>query len=182
MDPDDRNPNPPGRKVVSAKIKARIEDDPDEWIDAEEVGAEDASAAGDDEIHEPEAAEEDEEEEVQAHSAPGARRTARPRPRPESKGIFEQIGDGLRSAGETATRYTKIGMARAELEKIRYDLKAAHAKLGETVMRCWADAPDLGLTSKDPAVAEATQSVKNIRRKIREKEAKIAQLRKDNSK
>ncbi|HLX62468.1 MAG TPA: hypothetical protein VKX17_14415 [Planctomycetota bacterium] len=175
MDPDDRRPN---RKIISAKIKARIEDDPGDWIDSEELG-EDAPTAHDDEIHEPEEAAEDEEEDVRAHSASGAKRSARPSSRSESKGFFETIGEGLRSAGETATRYTKIGMARAELEKLRYDLKAAHAKLGETVMRCWADAPDLGLTSKDPAVADATQEVKNIRRKIREKEAKIAQLRKE---
>lgn len=104
---------------------------------------------------------------------------ARDAEKPDEKGFFEQLGDGLRSAGATAQRYTHIGVNHAGLEKLRYNLKTAHAELGELAMRCWADAPDVGLTSGDPAVVDAVKRVKYLRLKIREKQAKIAQLKKD---
>lgn len=97
---------------------------------------------------------------------------------PNSKTFFETLGDGLRTAGETAQRYTHIGVNRAGLEKLRYDLRTAHAELGELAMRCWADAPDVGLTARDPAIVAAVKRVKFLRHKIREKQAKIAELKK----
>lgn len=165
-----KKPKSTARKVVSARIKARIEEDDDDWVDADTVPRDDEPA--------PEEVEDEEssEDEAKEESASSSKRTSA---REQAKTFFETISDGLRNAGETATRYTRIGVAHAEVEKLRYDLKAAHAQLGEAVMRCWADAPDLGLTSKDPGVAEATKAVRDVRRKIREREAKIAELKKD---
>lgn len=98
--------------------------------------------------------------------------------KPDGKSFFETLGDGLRSAGETAQRYTNIGVNHAGLEKLRYHLRTAHAELGELAMRCWADAPDVGLTARDPAVVDVIKRIKLLRLKIREKQAKIAELKK----
>lgn len=97
----------------------------------------------------------------------------------DSKGFFDTLSDTFRQAGETAKKYTRIGVSHAEIEKLRFDLKNAHAELGEVIMRCWHDAPDLGLTSRDPAIIQAYRRVKEVRRQIREREARIAELKSD---
>ena len=96
---------------------------------------------------------------------------------PPRKGIFEQFGDGLRAAGETATRYTKIGITMAELEKLRFNLKTSYQRLGESVTRCWDAAPDIGVSASDSDVKEHTKRINALRRQIREVEAKVRELK-----
>ena len=146
----------PSDRVVYAKVKQRPESDDDDILDAEEVSAS------------------DEDSESEPTSGYKRKETGG-----SPQGFIDTLGDALRSAGETAQRYTRIGVSHAEIEKLRFDLKTAHAALGEVVMRCWHDAPDLGLTSRDPAIQKAIKQVREVRRKIREKEAKIAELKKD---
>ena len=158
----------------------------DEWFDPEEFESSPsasksrrASTGGDDDDEDAigipvEVAEADDDGES---DAPGKRSKKRGQ-KEDGKSFLESLGDGLREAGETAQRYTNIGVTRAGVEKLRFQLRSAHAQLGEMVMRCWADAPDVGLTSKDPAVFEAVKQIKLLRRTIREKQAKIAELRK----
>jgi len=145
-------------RVVSAKIKR-----PPEEYDVEE------------------SADEEEAEPIADDGPDADEAPARKEVKGSAKGFLDQIGDTLRSAGKTAERYTRIGVSHAEIEKLRFDLKTAHANLGEVVMRCWSDAPDLGLTSRDPAIIGAYKRVKEVRRKIREKEARIASLKSEKS-
>lgn len=105
-------------------------------------------------------------------------------PKPETGGaanaareLFSRIGEGLKSAGKTAERYAKVGVGVAEVEKLRLELKLAQAKLGEAVVKCWDEAPDIGVTSSDASVKKPFGEVKALRRKIRELEAKVAGLR-----
>lgn len=163
---------PSASRVVSAKIKrAPVDDEVDEFED--EAADEDERLAGGE--NEADEVEEETEEEDRPRRAGG--KSGRVEVKGEAKGFLDTIGDTLRSAGETAERYTRIGVGHAEIEKLRFDLKSAHAALGEVVMRCWHDAPDLGLTSRDPAIIQSYRRVKEVRRKIREKEAKIAELK-----
>lgn len=154
-------------RVVAAKIKRRPEIDDAEILDAEEVSEHDDDEADEDGEH-------GDASESESSSAYKRKETGG-----SPQGFIDSLGDALRSAGETATRYTRIGVSHAEIEKLRFDLKSAHAALGEVVMRCWQDAPDLGLTSRDPAIQKAVKQVREVRRKIREKEAKIAHLKKE---
>src|SRR4051812_29182604 len=71
---------------------------------------------------------------------------------PKSKGFFQQVGDSLKSAGQTAEKYTRIGITMAELEKLRMDLKSSYQKLGETITRCWDAAPEIGVSAHDSDV------------------------------
>jgi hypothetical protein len=95
-----------------------------------------------------------------------------------SKGadFFRTIGEGLKSAGQTAERYARMGVGVAELEKLRLELKLAYSKLGENVIKCWDAAPDIGVAANDPAVKEPVKAVKDLRRRIREIEIKIKTL------
>jgi hypothetical protein len=96
---------------------------------------------------------------------------------PSGKGFFQQIGDGLKAAGEAAGRYTRIGLLSAELEKHRLELKSAYSRLGEKVAGCWDAAPDIGVTASDSDVKEHVKKIKAIRREIREVQAKIQTLK-----
>ena len=95
-----------------------------------------------------------------------------------SKGadFFRSIGEGLKSAGQTAERYARMGVGVAELEKLRLELKLAYSKLGENIIKCWDAAPDIGVAANDPAVKEPVKAVKDLRRRIREIEIKIKSL------
>lgn len=115
-------------------------------------------------------------------SKPAAEPQAAPKPEPKTaanaaKDFFSRIGEGLKSAGETAGRYAQVGAGFAEMEKLRLELKLAQSKLGEAVVKCWDEAPDIGVTSSDAAVKKPFGEVKSLRRKIRELEAKVAGLR-----
>src|ERR1700748_2192382 len=100
---------------------------------------------------------------------PGASNSARE--------FFSRIGEGLKVAGKTAERYAKVGVGVAETEKLRLELKLAHSKLGEAVVKCWDEAPDIGVTSSDVAVKKVVVEIKALRRRIRELESKVAGLR-----
>jgi hypothetical protein len=90
--------------------------------------------------------------------------------------FFRSIGEGLKSAGQTAERYARMGVGVAELEKLRLELKLAYSKLGENIIKCWDAAPDIGVAANDPAVKEPVKAVKDLRRRIREIEIKIKTL------
>jgi hypothetical protein len=96
---------------------------------------------------------------------------------PSGKGFFQQIGDGLKAAGEAAGRYTRIGLLTAELEKHRLALRSAYAKLGETVVSCWDAAPDVGVSANDSDVKDHVKKIKALRREIREVQGKIQTLK-----
>lgn len=98
----------------------------------------------------------------------------------QARDFFNRLGEGLKSAGQTAERYARVGVGVAELEKIRLELKLAQSNLGEAVVKCWDEAPDIGVTSHDTAVKKSYNEVKALRRKIRELESKIAGLRSGN--
>lgn len=91
--------------------------------------------------------------------------------------LFSRIGDGIKAAGQSAERYAKVGIGVAEIEKLRLELRLAQSKLGEAVVKCWDEAPDIGVTSSDQAVKKQFGEVKSLRRKIRELESKVAGLR-----
>lgn len=126
----------------------------------------------DDEVIEAEPFEDEEEEydkrESSKADAPGESK---------SRGFFQQFGDSLKAAGQTAERYTRIGITMAELEKLRLNLRSAYQKLGETVARCWDAAPDIGVSAHDSDVKEHIKKVNALRRQIREVEAKIRTLK-----
>lgn len=94
-----------------------------------------------------------------------------------ARDFFNRIGEGLKSAGQTAERYARVGVGVAELEKLRLELRLAQSNLGEAVVKCWDEAPDIGVTSHDAAIKKSYSEVKALRRKIRELESKIAGLR-----
>lgn len=91
-------------------------------------------------------------------------------------GFFTSLGDGLKAAGQAAERYARMGAGVAELEKLRLELKMANARLGESIIKCWDAAPDIGVAANDPAVKEPVKAVKDLRRRIREIEIKIKSL------
>ena len=91
--------------------------------------------------------------------------------------FFDALGAGIKAAGHAAERIARMGVGAAELEKMRLDLRIAQSRLGEAVMKCWDAAPDVGVTPADPAIKESLRDVKDLRRKIREMEQKIAGLR-----
>lgn len=94
-----------------------------------------------------------------------------------ARDLFSRIGNGLKAAGQSAERYAKVGMGVAEIEKLRLELRLAQSKLGEAVVKCWDEAPDIGVTSSDASVKKPFGEVKALRRKIRELESRVAGLR-----
>lgn len=182
MNPNKRKPQPNGAAHRRDPQPERIEEDVTDWFDPEEYDASGSKAAS---FENDDDDDEDGEEIKVAVAADGAEEDEDDEPagkhkkHKNGKTFFETLGDGLRSAGETAQRFTQISMTRARLERLRFQLRTAHAQLGELAMRCWADAPDLGLTANDPAVVDAVKKIKLLRRAIREKQAKIAELRKN---
>lgn len=107
----------------------------------------------------------------------GTCESAEQKPAPKAgAGFFSSLGDGLKAAGQAAERYARMGAGVAELEKLRLELKMAHARLGETIIKCWDAAPDIGVAANDPAVKDPVKSVKDLRRRIREIEIKIKSL------
>ncbi|HYG75779.1 MAG TPA: hypothetical protein VEK08_12310 [Planctomycetota bacterium] len=90
-----------------------------------------------------------------------------------SASFFKSLGDGLKAAGQTAEKYARLGVSVAELEKLRMELKLAHARLGEAIIRCWDAAPDIGVAPDDPAIKDPIKAVKDLRRRIRELEIKM---------
>jgi len=127
----------------------------------------------DEEVIEAEPFEKEEEEYDEEDEEPGE--TAPPgEPR---KSFFQQVGDGLKAAGSAAGRYTKIGITMAELEKLRYNLRSSYQRMGETVVRCWDAAPDIGVSASDSDVKELFRRISALRRQIREVEAKVRDLK-----
>jgi hypothetical protein len=104
---------------------------------------------------------------------PGAAKEETNKPRD----FFKSLGDGLKAAGETAERYTRIGISTAALEKLKLELKLAYSRLGESVNRCWDAAPDIPVASNDPAIAPQVKAVNDLRRRIRETEIKLRSLK-----
>jgi len=94
-----------------------------------------------------------------------------------TESFFGAIGAGIKAAGEAAERLARMGVNAASVEKVRLDLKGAQSRLGEAVLKCWDDAPDVGVMRTDPAVKEPLREVKDLRRKIRELEQKMAELK-----
>jgi hypothetical protein len=113
----------------------------------------------------------DDEEETKAASGAAKEETNKPRD------FFKSLGDGLKAAGETAERYTRIGISTAALEKLKLELKLAYSRLGESVNRCWDAAPDIPVASNDPAIAPQVKAVNDLRRRIRETEIKLRSLK-----
>ena len=70
-----------------------------------------------------------------------------------------------------------MGMGAAGLEKLRLELRGAQSKLGEAVLKCWDDGPGVGVMRTDPAVKVPLAQVKDLRRRIRELEQKMAELK-----
>jgi hypothetical protein len=95
-------------------------------------------------------------------------------------GFFRQLGNGLKAAGQAAERMARVGVSVAEVEKLRLELKMAYAKLGESIIKCWDAAPDIGVAANDPAVKDPVKAVKDLRRRIREIEIKIKTLQANN--
>lgn len=95
-------------------------------------------------------------------------------------GFFKSLGNGLKAAGHAAERMARMGVGVAELEKLRLELKMAYARLGETIIKCWDAAPDIGVAANDPAVKDPVKAVKDLRRRIREIEIKIKTLQAKN--
>ena len=91
--------------------------------------------------------------------------------------FFGSLREGFKAAGETAERYARMGINIAELEGLRLKLKAAYATLGESVTRCWDAAPDLGVAANDPAIKQQVKAVNEMRRRIREAEIKLRNLK-----
>lgn len=91
--------------------------------------------------------------------------------------FFRTIGEGLKSAGQTAERYARMGVGVAEVEKLHLELKLAYSKLGEQIVKCWDAAPDIGVAPNDPAVTAQVKAIKDLRRRIREIEIKIKSLK-----
>jgi|GEM_PF-5567661 len=91
-------------------------------------------------------------------------------------GFFESLNQGFKTAGKTVERYARVGVSAVELEKLRVELKLANAKLGETLIKCWDDAPEIAIAATDPAVKDVYKKVKDLRRRIRETENKIRTL------
>ncbi|HYF52075.1 MAG TPA: hypothetical protein VEJ63_21880 [Planctomycetota bacterium] len=158
-----------------AKRRSRWPEDDD--VEEDELGEPpgDRSRADD-----PEEVDLDEDAEEGGEDASESRRKKKSQPEPgdKSRDFFQTIGDGLKSAGKTAEKYAKMGISAAALEKQRLDLRLAYAKLGEAVHRCWTDAPDLGVAATDPSVRAHVKAVNDLRRRIRETEIKLRELRK----
>ena len=91
--------------------------------------------------------------------------------------FFGAIGAGIKAAGEAAERLARMGVNAASVEKLRLDLRTAQSKLGEAVLKCWDDAPNVGVMRTDPAVKEPLLEVKELRRRIRELEQRMAELK-----
>jgi hypothetical protein len=96
-----------------------------------------------------------------------------------AKRIFSKLGEGIKAAGQTAERYTRVGINSVEIEKIRLELKLAYSRLGQAVVKCWDEAPNIGITSSDTAIKKPLNEVKALRKKVRELEVRISELRKD---
>jgi len=91
--------------------------------------------------------------------------------------FFKSIGEGLKAAGQTAEKYARLGVSAAELEKLRVELRLAHARLGEAIIKCWDAAPDIGVAPDDPAIKDSVKAVKDFRRRIREVEIKMKTIK-----
>ncbi|MFH0939978.1 MAG: hypothetical protein V1899_11970 [Planctomycetota bacterium] len=91
--------------------------------------------------------------------------------------FFGSLRDGFKTAGETAERYARMGINIATLEGLRLKLKTAYASLGESVMRCWDAASDIGVAANDPAIKSQVKTVNDLRRRIREIEIKLRNLK-----
>lgn len=96
---------------------------------------------------------------------------------PEGGDFFKSLSRGLKAAGQAAERFARMGVSAAELEKLKLELRVAQARLGESVLKCWDAAPDIGVTANDPAVKEPARAVKELRRRIREIEKHLTTLR-----
>ena len=114
----------------------------------------------------------DDDEESDEEDEGDAADTAKP------KDFFSSLKEGFKAAGETAERYARMGITVGQLEKLKLELKVAYSRLGEHVNKCWDAAPDIGVTATDPAIAAQVKVVNDLRRKIREIEVKLRELKK----
>ncbi|HEY3322427.1 MAG TPA: hypothetical protein VGP72_18335 [Planctomycetota bacterium] len=124
------------------------------------------------ELDEEEAVEEDAEDPF-AGVAEETEKDAGPAAKPG--GFFSSLSDGLKAAGQAAEKYARLGVNVAELEKLRLQLKVAYGKLGESIVKCWDAAPDIGVAAGDPAVNDPVRRIRDLRRRIREIEIKLKQ-------
>jgi hypothetical protein len=100
-----------------------------------------------------------------------------PSPQNKPPDFIGTLRDSFKSAGQTAERYARMGINIAELEALRLKLKGAYATLGENVIKCWDAAPDLGVAAADSAVKEQVKAIADLRRRIREIEIKLRDLK-----
>jgi hypothetical protein len=96
----------------------------------------------------------------------------------QPKDFFSSLKEGFKAAGETAERFARMGITVGHLEKLKLELKVAYSRLGEHVNKCWDAAPDIGVTATDPAIAAQVKVVNDLRRKIREIEVRLRELKK----
>lgn len=96
--------------------------------------------------------------------------------RETASGFFKSLGAGLKTAGSTAERFARIGVNMADLERLKLKLNSAHARLGESVVKCWDAAPDIGVSATESSIRDHLLAVHDLRRRIRETDRKIKAL------
>ena len=99
-----------------------------------------------------------------------------------ASGFLKTIGQGLKTAGDAAERYARIGVCMADLERLKLKLNSAHRKLGEAVVKCWDAAPDISVSSTESSIREYLLNVHDLRRRIREADKKIKSLQEQDQK
>jgi hypothetical protein len=166
----------PKRKKPRADAEEENEEPVFDNVDFDEAEEADFEVEDDDKPKSGKAAEdggsEDEDEDADGKSE---KKSAEADEKPR-RDFFQTLGDTFKSATQAAGKYARVGVSIAELEKLRLQLKMAHAKLGETLVQCWDDAPEIAVACSDPAVRIAYRRVKEIRRRIREIENRIREL------
>lgn len=92
-------------------------------------------------------------------------------------GFFEQVGEAFKTAGASAEKYAKMGLAKAELEKERLDLYRAHSRLGEVVMKIWDESENVAIRTADSEIAKHRKEVREIRERMAKLRERINDLR-----
>ena len=102
------------------------------------------------------------------------------RPAPSSgTGFFTELGDVLRATGAHAERLARMGVTKAEVEKVKLDLYRAQAALGRAVLKLWNESPGLAVEREHPGCAEALKRVEECEARVVALEQRIAELRAD---
>ena len=95
-----------------------------------------------------------------------------------TKKLFQSMGDGLMAAGQAAEKLTRKGVHAVEIEKMRHDLRGAHCRLGEALVKLWQVTPAAAVTADTPELQPALKDISEIKKHIQETEAKVAALNK----